>query len=436
MRTLAGISLLLLIGMLLGASMLVYSAYVLLAVFWLSRYLSRRWTNALYATRTLSATEIEVGQQVQIQLRLDNRDTLPILWVLIDDVLPQQALVGPPPAIAIEGSRLRICSVPAKSSRVVTYRLTALRRGYFQIGPTIAETGDLLGLHRRFRTLGAPAFLLVLPKLIPLAGYDIASRRPMGEVNVTYRLLEDPTMISGIRQYQHGDPLRSVHWRATARTGALQCKQYQPTSVSGATVVLDLHCHSNPDRHEPVRSDLAVTAAASICHTLLLAQQQFGLITNGRDAADRAGNAVARAEYLSLESAERDVAMRGASDRLRPVIHPAARGAVHFMQIHKALARLERTGGLRLEELLLETQSRMPRDASVLIILQEVDESAALALGLLRRQGYAVAAIVNNYENEAFTTAAARLMSQHVAVYHLLNEESIPTICKALVLKF
>ncbi len=55
MRTLAGISLLLLIGMLLGASMLVYSAYVLLAVFWLSRYLSRRWTNALYATRTLSA---------------------------------------------------------------------------------------------------------------------------------------------------------------------------------------------------------------------------------------------------------------------------------------------------------------------------------------------------------------------------------------------
>ncbi len=47
MRTLAGLSFLLLVGLLLGASMLVYAAYVLLAVFWISRYLSRRWTEAL-----------------------------------------------------------------------------------------------------------------------------------------------------------------------------------------------------------------------------------------------------------------------------------------------------------------------------------------------------------------------------------------------------
>jgi uncharacterized protein (DUF58 family) len=437
--------------MLLGASMLVYSAYVLLAVFWLSRYLSSRWTEALHATRTMSrgrveagkleagkheAGEIEVGERVQIQLRLDNRDTWSILWVLVDDVLPPQALVGPPPALKVDGGRIRICSVPAKSSRVLSYAVTALRRGYYQIGPTIAETGDLLGLHRRFRALDTTDYLLVLPKLIPLAGYDIASRRPIGEVNVTYRLLEDPTMIAGIRQYQNGDPLRSVHWRATARTGQLQCKQYQPTSVAGATLVLDLHERSNPDRHEPIRSDLAVTAAASICHTLMLMQQQFGLLSNGRDAADRVTTENRQREYETLERAQRSVVMRGKSDRLRPVVIPTARGPAHFQHVRKTLARLERTDGMLLEELLIESQSRLSRDASVMVILQEVDESAALALGMLRRQGYAVSAIVNNYENEAFTTASARLMTQHIAVYHLLSEDSIPEICKALVLKF
>ncbi|MEO8269321.1 MAG: DUF58 domain-containing protein, partial [Aureliella sp.] len=166
--------------------MLVYSAYVLMAVFWLSRYLSGRWTEALHAARTISggkiggskfdAGEIEVGEHVQIQLRLDNRDSWSILWVLIDDLICPQALVGPPPALQVDGERLRICSVPAKSSRVLSYRVTALRRGYYQIGPTIAETGDLLGLHRRFRALETTDYLLVLPKLIPLAGYDIASR--------------------------------------------------------------------------------------------------------------------------------------------------------------------------------------------------------------------------------------------------------------------
>lgn len=436
MRALAGLSLLLLIGLALGASMLVYSAYVLLAVFWLSRYLSARWTNSLQATRTMSAEQLEIGQSVQIQLRLDNRDTLPVLWVLIDDVLPKPALFGPPPAIELEGNNLRICNVPAKSSRVLAYKLTARRRGYYQIGPAIAETGDLLGLHRRFRTITSVAYLLVLPKLIPLAGYDISSRRPVGEVKVTYRLLEDPTMISGIRQYQNGDPLRSIHWRATARTGTLQCKQYQPTSVAGASVVLDLHVASNPDHHEPVRSDLAVTAAASICHTLMQMQQQFGLISNGRDAADRIASTQRQSEFASLESAQKQVAMREASDRLRPLVLQNQRGAEHFEHVHKTLARLERTNGLKLEELLAETQSQMPRDASVLVILQDVDETAALALGMLRRQGYAVSAIVNNYENEAFTTAAGRLMAQHIAVHHLLDESSIAQICKQLVLHY
>ncbi len=436
MRTIAGLSLLLLVGLLLGASLLVYAAYVLLAVFWVSRYLTKRWTESLSATRTISRHEIEVGQSTAIQLRLDNRGSLSILWVLIDDVLPAKALAGPPPALEIDGKKLRICSVPAQASRVISYKLTARRRGYFQIGPAIAETGDLFGLHRRFRTLTGVNFLLVLPKLIPLAGYDVASRRPIGEVNVTYRFLEDPTLISGIRHYQNGDPMRSIHWRATARTGVLQCKQYQPTSVAGATIVIDMHTQTNPDRHEPVRTDLAVTAAASICHTLMLMQQQFGLVSNGRDASDRAGSPVGKAEFESMESAQAQVAMRSGSDRLRPVVLPTGRGAAHFVEVHKALARLERTSGMPLQDLLLETHSRLPRDASILVILQDIDETAALALGMLRRQGYSVSAIVNNFENEAFTTASARLLTQHIAVYHLLSEESIPAICKSLVLKF
>jgi uncharacterized protein (DUF58 family) len=436
MRYLAGISLALLIGLLLGASTLAYACYVLLVVFWTSRYFAKRWTESLKATRIISQREVEIGETVAIQIKLENRDRWTIPWVLIDDALPKSAMFGPPPALELSNSNLRMCSVPAEQARLVAYKLKTLRRGYFQIGPTIAETGDLLGLHRRFRTLTAPDYLLVLPKLIPLAGYDVASKRPVGEVTVTYRLFEDPTLVSGIREYQNGDPMRSIHWRASARTGQLQCKQYQPTSVAGATVVLDLHKRSNPDHHEPIRSDLAVTAAASICHTLLQMQQQFGLVTNGRDAADRFAETNKSTEFSSRDEAARSVAMRTLSDRMRPIILPPSRGPEHFVHIHKTLARLERTDGLALPDLLVEAQSRMPRDATVLVIVQDVDMESAMALGMLRRQGYSVSAIVNNYENEAMTAAVGRLMAQHIAVYHLLDEESIPRICKELVLRY
>lgn len=453
-RTIVALAGLLLVGLLLGASMLVYASYVVAAVFLLSQFLTRTWTQSLTASRNLSADEMEVGDSAAVRLSLHNTSRLPIVWALVEDLLPAKLLNGPSTAIQLSGTHFRVVSIPAGSGKVIVYQIKALRRGYFQLGPVVAETGDLLGLYKRFNQITDASYLTVLPKLIPLDGYDIASKRPIGEVKVSYRLMEDPTLISGIRQYRTGDPIRSIHWRASARTGELQCKQFEPTSVAGATLVLDMHRDTNPDEHEPIRTDLAVTAAASICHALLQIQQQFGLISNGRDAVDRiseladaeAGGknesgggqeeANDRVNFDSLESAKAALAMRKKSERLRPVVIPYGRGPEHFQTIHRTLARLERTDGAHFEDLLLEVQSRLPRDATVLVILQNVTEEAAMALGELVRQGYSVAAIVNNYENEALHVAIGRLLSYRIAAYHLHDEQSIPEICKAMVLKY
>ena len=82
-------------------------------------------------------------------------------------------------------------------------------RGYYQLGPLLLETGDVFGLHRRFRVAGEPHFALVLPKVLPLQGYNLASRRPMGEIRVVHRLFEDPTRLAGVRPYQQGRSAQS-----------------------------------------------------------------------------------------------------------------------------------------------------------------------------------------------------------------------------------
>jgi len=75
--------------------------------------------------------------------------------------------------------------------------------------------------------------LLVYPRIIPLTGYDLTSRRPIGDVLLMHRLFEDPTRISGVRPYELGDPLNRVHWRATARTGVLHSKVHEPSRWPG-----------------------------------------------------------------------------------------------------------------------------------------------------------------------------------------------------------
>ena len=152
----------------------------------------------------------------------------------------------------------------------------------------MVETGDLFGLHRRYRVLTAPHFLLVYPQVVPLEGFELASRRPIGEVRISHRLYEDPTRIAGVRRYEAGDPLNRIHWRVTARTGQFHSKLYEPSCVVGATILaLDFNQAAYDPHHEPYRSELAVTAAASLANAVYELDQQIGLVTNGRDAADR-----------------------------------------------------------------------------------------------------------------------------------------------------
>jgi uncharacterized protein (DUF58 family) len=251
---------------------------------------------------------------------------------------------------------------------------------------------------------------------------------------MTYRLYEDPTRIAGVRQYQAGDPLNRVHWRATARTGILHSKVYEPSTVAGATVLVDFHRGSHEPRHEPVRSELAVTAAASILNTMYQMGQQIGLVTNGRDAADRV-----RLEGWASDSRTRDVARRAAamtaqSDRLRPITVPTGRSPEQFQQILETLARLELTDGLTLPQLIQETQSHLPRDATVVAILPRATADDAIALGILRRSGFSVTVLLNIYDDYDFAMAAGPLMAEGIEVRQLKDREGIASVCRQYLL--
>ncbi|XZE46209.1 DUF58 domain-containing protein [Pirellulaceae bacterium SH467] len=428
------IAVLLLIGIATGSSWFALVTSAMLTAFYLAKTFSEKWAESVQVERTLSTHETEIGDRVRVGLKLTNRSGWLIPWMLIEDLLPKRAMSPPTSGLQLGGTTTKLLRLGGKQQRIHTYDLLTLRRGFYRIGPTLVETGDLLGLHRKHRILAESDYLLVLPKLVPLEGLEIATRRPMGEMRVHDRILEDPTQMVGIRAYRAGDPLNRVHWKATARTGTLHSRVFQPTSMQGAMLVLDMHRDSNPDRHEPVRTDLAVTMAASIAHALYRMNQPFGLITNGRDAAQRysfqdaSGSFTDRAAIQSAASSERKL------DRLRPIVHPAGTGPELFLELHRTLARLERTDGLRLEDLIAETESRMARHLAMVFVLQGVDESMALSLGLLRKRGFSVSVILNRHPLDSVEDAAAMLVAQRLPLYLLPSEESIPSVCTNLLL--
>jgi uncharacterized protein (DUF58 family) len=425
--------LLLVAAVFLESSLLAYATYVLLGVLVVSRFLARNWLAQILVTRQCLVTSAEVGDKIAVTVTLHNAGTWPVPWVLAEDMVPGTA--GRERGLGVKGKRLKIALIRAGREVALRYTLLCLRRGYYQIGPVTLESGDVFGLHRRFAVKTEPHFLLVCPPVVPLQGYELASRRPIGEVVLTHRLYEDPTRIAGVRAYEAGDPLNRVHWKTTARTGQLHSKIYEPTTLSGATILLDFHLSSYPEAREPHRSDLAVTAAASLASAVFEMGQQVGLVTNARDAADRIRREGWETDPRTRQTARRIGAMLETSERLEPIVVQTCRGAEHLQRIRETLARVELTDGMSLAELVVETAGRLPRDATLVAILGDVSVETAAALGTMRRAGFALTAVLVVLEGQALERAHGRLLSEGVRdVRHLVRAEALATLCRQQVM--
>jgi uncharacterized protein (DUF58 family) len=274
-----------------------------------------------------------------------------------------------------------------------------------------------------------------------LQGYNLASRRPIGEIRLAHRLFEDPTRLASIRPYQQGDPLNRIHWRATARTGELHSRVYESSRVAGATFLLDFHKISYAGHGAVASAELAITTVASLANAVFLMGEKIGFVSNGRDAADRIREEGWRAEFTRREDAQKRATEKPENERLRPIIVETGKGAGRFTQILETLARLEHTDGLEFSEMVRETASFISRDATVVPVLCEVTPATAIALGELVRRGFLVTTIIVAF-TDTVTPDWARppewaemLLAQGVDFRMVNTEDAVTNLCAEAIVR-
>lgn len=145
---------------------------------------------------------------------------------------------------------------------LVTLGVPTLRRGVFRLGPLVVQA-PALGLGAVHRTIAPACTVIVRPRVHELpdlpwlrSTFDQSASESLGMQSAGFELIKT------VREYRSGDPMRSVHWRSTAKAGALRVKETEGGSeVPGRlAIALDL----GPD-HTPVTLEHAITLAASLC---------------------------------------------------------------------------------------------------------------------------------------------------------------------------
>lgn len=97
-----------------------------------------------------------------------------------------------------------------------------------------------LGFFKHWAYYSAEQEILVLPKIMHLESFPSRLRELLPGTRSDFKLLEDTTQIKGVREYSN-DPLNRIHWKISAKLGALYVKELDFTAVSNTIIYLDLN---------------------------------------------------------------------------------------------------------------------------------------------------------------------------------------------------
>jgi uncharacterized protein (DUF58 family) len=275
-------------------------------LFFLTGAVSRLWERYCLARieyrRKISQDRAFFGDNIYLDIAVANRKPLPLPWFQIEEEIPADLLIlGKNPEVPDAPEEENVTDAVNygwfnrdNRATITTYislgwynRITRRypvvcnKRGLYAFGPTQLRSGDLFGIFSREAYIKKQHYLLVYPKMVPLEALGIPSRQLFGDITTKSHIFEDPIMTMGIRDYQFGDSLKRVHWKATARTGKLQTKVFELTTTTDIAIFLDTRTTqtimfgSVPDLLE-----LAIVTAASISNHAITAGFRTGLYVN------------------------------------------------------------------------------------------------------------------------------------------------------------
>lgn len=282
----------------------------------------------IHIDRSFSPDVIESGQSSTASVVVTNLSALPSLEAAWEDRLPP-GVVGT--AHGVMGALGGGHGFFARTT--FSYDVRGVRRGRHVVGPLNVTVADPFGLVYRQHTFAQPHHVIVLPKRVDLAAISFGGTPSTGATRPAPQHvgIGDDDVIA--RNYLPGDAMRRMHWKATARRGALMVRQEEQRNNPEATVLLDLDAAGHATMHDDhgrwaysPTFEWAIVAAASVATHLVQRRYAVHVLTPGGpvdrsigDGLDRSVDLMADLAVVDpVEVSPESIAAIGSSER--PVV--------------------------------------------------------------------------------------------------------------------
>lgn len=220
-------------------------AAVILAVV-IQLVLQHRQADRLTASVYPDADEAEPDEKLHVVIRIKNPSWVICPFVRFGVMIPNTMTVHsdintvshPPASVACVGT----CVLWPHRTFEKRIEVSAPVRGNYRFGNFYIEVGDFLGLKEYRKNIIQFASVAVYPRPLDDAVLDETPGSIIGDISVRRFIYEDPVLISGFREYTGREPMKSISWIQSVRTGKLMVSKYDHTSDISVSVLLDSQC--------------------------------------------------------------------------------------------------------------------------------------------------------------------------------------------------
>lgn len=337
---------------------------MLLAISGVAEWQRRHALDSVVFQRRLSYPRGFPGERLSLRLEVENRKFLPLPWLRVLDLIPY--VIAPEDDHQVIsthlpdfGLLLALYSLRWYERDRRTFTLLLRQRGVYKLGPPRLESGDLFGLFEQVSEDGPVDYVTVFPEPLDFETLRLPSADPFGDRQARRRLYEDPNQTLGVREYHPEDDFRRIHWPATAHTGDLQVRVYQP--VAARVMVACLNVLTLPHYWEgtdPELLEYLVRVTATIVTHALDDGYRVGMVSN-----------------TCLSHAD------------QPFRVPPGRSPAQLGRLLEALAGATPFVTQTFDRFLLNEAPRLPYGATLVIVTGLMDEAIAEAALRLRRSG-------------------------------------------------
>lgn len=238
--------------------------YGIVLVFLCSCFIPFLSVLGLKAERTLSSTEVEAGDTIEVAIKLSKPRLVPFFYYELIDEVPKSIL-------AEKSSAMIFFSFDKEIA--FSYHAQPSKRGIYAFNRTVIYANDLFGLFWVRRTVKVNTDLLVYPSYHFIENTE--NLYAFSKLAKRFNKGNDEHSISGTRQYAPGDRLTRIDWKRSASINGLLTKEFETEENDELSII-----HFSPtlrSSHMDHWYEKSVEDVASLSATLIQKKAQLSL---------------------------------------------------------------------------------------------------------------------------------------------------------------